>query len=192
MLDYLKQLDVLLLVFINSLHTPFLDKCMLFITHRYTWTPLYVVIVLFLFFKRKKEFPIVLLFIIGSVVCADLFASSLMKPLFHRLRPCHNHEISSLLYLIKDNCGGRYGFISSHAANTFALATFLFLFLGKEYRWVELLFIWAAFVSLSRVYLGVHYPADIAVGALSGILIALLFYYFYTLVRTRINTFRQA
>jgi undecaprenyl-diphosphatase len=192
MLDYLKQLDVLLLVFINSLHTPFIDKGMLFITGRNTWIPLYAVIIMFLFFKRKKEFPIVLLFIIGSVVCADLFASSLMKPLFHRLRPCHNQEISSLLYLIKDNCGGKYGFVSSHAANTFALATFLFLFLGKEYRWIKLFFVWAAIVSLSRVYLGVHYPADITVGGLSGILIALLFYYFYTLVQTKVNTFRQA
>lgn len=192
MFDYLKHLDVLVLVFINSLHTPFIDDCMLFATHRYTWVPLYIIIVLFLFFKKKKEFPIVLLFIIGSIVCADLFASSLMKPLFHRLRPCHNQEINSLLYLIKGTCGGTYGFISSHAANTFALATFLFLFLGKEYRWVELLFLWAAIVSLSRVYLGVHYPADIAVGALSGILIALLFYFIYTKVRTNINNFRQA
>jgi undecaprenyl-diphosphatase len=186
MLEYLKQIDVKILLLINSAHTPFLDKCMLVVTHRDTWVPLYLFVILFLFIKRKKEFFLVLLFIIVTVISADLFASSLIKPLFHRLRPCHNSDINGMLYLLKDMCGGRYGFISSHAANTFAFAAFLFLYIGKEYKWIEVLFIWASIVSLSRVYLGVHYPSDIAVGAVSGVLIAALFYYFYTVVRKRI------
>ncbi len=185
MLEYLKQIDIQLLLFINSLHTPFLDQCMLVITHRYTWIPLYIGILVFLFIKERKDFFIVILFIIGAAICSDLFASSFMKPFFHRLRPCHNQEINSLLYLIKDTCGGLYGFVSSHAANTFSLATFLFLYLGRKFRWIELFFIWAAIVSISRVYLGVHYPADIAVGAVSGILIAILFYYLFTVTKKK-------
>ena len=188
MLDYLKQLDTKILVFINGLHTPFWDSCMLIITHRYTWIPLYIAIAFFLFLKRKKEFPIVIVFIAVAIICSDLFASSLMKPLFHRLRPCHNEEISRWLYLIKDNCGGTYGFISSHAANTFAFITFLFLYLGKEHKWIPLLFIWAGIISLSRVYLGVHYPSDITVGALSGTLIAFLSYRLFVFTQSNISS----
>jgi undecaprenyl-diphosphatase len=188
MLEYLKEIDLEILLLINSWHTPFLDKCMLVITGRNTWIPLYLFIIIFFYIKREKEFLLALLFIIAAVISADLFASSLMKPLFHRLRPCHNEDISKMLYLLKDICGGRYGFISSHAANTFAFSVFLFLYVGKEYKWVELFFIWASVVSISRVYLGVHYPADIGVGAIAGIIIGILFYYLYLQVRKKFFT----
>jgi undecaprenyl-diphosphatase len=181
MLEYLKHLDLKILLAINSIHTPFLDDCMLFISHRYTWIPLYIFIIGFLFLKKKKEFLPAIIFIIAAAVCSDLFASSFMKPFFQRLRPCHNPEVNGLLYLIENICGGKYGFISSHAANTFALSTFLVLYLRKEYKWIFLFFIWAGIVSLSRVYLGVHYPADIAVGAFSGIIMAIIFFYAFRL-----------
>ena len=181
MLEYLKQVDVQLLLTINHMHSTTLDNCMVIITHRYTWIPFYVGIIIFLFLKKRKDFFPILIFLIACVVCSDLFASSLMKPLFQRLRPCHNEQINGMLHLIDNVCGGRYGFISSHSANTFALSTFLCLYLGKEYKWIALLFIWAAIVSLSRVYLGVHYPSDIGVGAIAGMLIAFLFYRGYTI-----------
>ncbi len=191
MLEYIKQLDVKLLVAINSLHTPFIDECMLVITHRYTWIPLYIFIIIFLFVKKKKNLFLVLFFIIGATICSDLFASAFMKPVFQRLRPCHDSEINPLLFLIKNNCGGRYGFISSHAATTFALVTFLYLYLSKEYKWVNYLFIWASVVALSRVYLGVHYPSDIAVGALAGILLAALFYYLFIFSTKKIADYKN-
>jgi len=177
MLEYLKQLDIKILLAINGLHTPFLDKCMLVITHRYTWIPLYLFILGFLFVKKEKKAILPILFMIAAIVSSDLFASSLMKPLFLRLRPCHNAEVSQLLYLIEDVCGGRYGFISSHAANTFAFVTFLLLYIGNEYKWVKFLFAWSILVSVSRVYLGVHYPADVTAGALAGSGLAWIFYY---------------
>lgn len=179
MLEFLKQLDIKLLLAINSIHTPVLDSFMIFITHRYTWIPLYGVLIAFLFVKKRQEFFMAIFFIIAAVVASDQFASGFIKPLFKRLRPCHHEEISSMLYLIDDICGGKYGFISSHAANTFALSTFLFLWIGKEYRWLGWFFLWAFFVSLSRVYLGVHYPSDITVGAIAGVLTGLLFYYLF-------------
>jgi len=191
MLEYFKQLDLKILLAINSLHTPFLDKCMLFITHRDTWIPLYICILIFLFIKDKKKFPLVVFCIIGAIVCSDLFASAFMKPLFQRLRPCRNEDINPMLYLIKDVCGGKYGFISSHAANTFALATFLTFYLGKEYKWIFLFFIWATIVALSRVYLGVHYPADIAVGALAGIIIATIFYNLYKILVKKFQPIKE-
>lgn len=176
MLEYLKQLDIKMLLAVNGIHTPFLDTCMLFITHRYSWIPLYVLIILFLYLKKKREFIWALFFLVIAVVCSDLFASAFMKPMFQRLRPCHDDSVNTLLYMLKDTCGGKYGFVSSHAANTFALATFLFLLFGKEYKWISWMFAWAALVSLSRVYLGVHYPFDITAGALAGIVIARIFF----------------
>lgn len=176
MLEYLKQLDLKMLLAVNGMHTPFLDSCMLFITHRYSWIPFYVLIVVFLYLKRKREFIWAVFFLIVAVVCSDLFASAFMKPLFQRLRPCHNDAVNGLLYMLKDTCGGKYGFVSSHAANTFALATFLFLLVGKEFKWISWVFAWATLVSLSRVYLGVHYPFDITAGALAGVAIARIFF----------------
>ncbi len=187
MLEYLKELDVKLLLWVNGGHTSWLDSSMLFVTHRYSWIPLYVLIVAFILLKKKKECWIALICIVAGVICADLFASSFMKPLFQRLRPCHDPFVHSLLYRIKDTCGGKYGFISSHAANTFALSVFLFRWFGKEYPLTALFFFWAAVVSLSRVYLGVHYPSDIIAGALAGLLIGTIsFYLFRFFVRKKI------
>ncbi len=179
MLEYLKHIDVKFLLAINGMHTPFLDDCMLLVTNRFTWIPLYVLIIAFLYWKKQRTFLLILFFIILTVVCSDLFASSFMKPLFQRLRPCHDIRVNTFLYMLKDSCGGKYGFVSSHAANTFGLAMFLFLLLRNEYRWIGLFFFWAALVSLSRVYLGVHYPFDILVGGMSGIVMAVIFYSLY-------------
>ncbi|HVD98804.1 MAG TPA: phosphatase PAP2 family protein [Cytophagaceae bacterium] len=177
MLEYLKQLDIKMLLAVNSHHTAFLDSLMLFVTNRLAWIPLYILLVIFLIWKKKKASILILFFIILTVVSTDLFASSLMKPLFQRLRPCHNPEVNTMLYMLKDACGGKYGFVSSHASNTFGLVTFLVLLLKKEYPWIILFYLWAALVSLSRVYLGVHYPFDILGGAIVGV--GLAFFYFW-------------
>lgn len=187
MIERLIEFDQKILLYINSLHTPFWDKVMLSLTYPYTWIPLYIAIIVFLFLKKRKEFLPVLIVLILAIISADLFASSFMKPFFHRLRPCHNPEIEPLLYMAKDMCGGKFGFVSSHSANTFALSTFLFLFLGREYRWIEVFFLWAGFVSLSRVYLGMHYPADVFVGAIIGISIACIYYYGYLFAKKKIS-----
>lgn len=108
-----------------------------------------------------------------TILLADQVSSGLMKPYFERLRPCHNPELEGLLY-VYGRCGGLYGFVSSHAANTFGVATFLTLILRKKQKGIKWLFLYAVIVSYSRIYLGVHYPLDVLFGALVGVLSAYL------------------
>ena len=101
-----------------------------------------------------------------------------MKPFFERLRPCHNPSIASLVHLV-EGCGGKYGFASSHAANAFGLATACWLFLRSWSHYFIWGFLWAVVVSYSRIYMGVHYPLDILVGAFIGVVLAWLVYQSY-------------
>ncbi|WMJ73679.1 phosphatase PAP2 family protein [Cytophagaceae bacterium ABcell3] len=178
MLEILKEIDVQILFFINSLHHPIMDEIMIFFTKRFTWIPFYAFLVFLIIRKEKFNSWLPLVFITLIIIMADQFASGLMKPLTERLRPCHNASLQDMLHL-PYGCGGRYGFFSSHAANTFAVAAFLTGFFRKKVFY--LMFVWAAAVSLSRVYLGVHYPSDITAGALSGTLIGyiMVMLYFY-------------
>jgi undecaprenyl-diphosphatase len=99
----------------------------------------------------------------------DLASVHLFKNVFLRLRPCHEPALSGLVHLVNNRCGGSYGFVSSHAANTFGLAIMVLLLFKKLNPWIGYgMVIWAAMVSYSRIYLGVHYPGDILGGALLG------------------------
>ncbi|HEY8401289.1 MAG TPA: phosphatase PAP2 family protein [Cytophagaceae bacterium] len=176
-LHILDKLDKDLLIFLNQLYHPVLDPIMLYATERFFWIPFYACLIIFIFWKLRLEGIWILLTIALLIVAADQFASGLLKPLTERLRPCHNEEVIPYLRLLK-NCGGQYGFISSHAANTFALAVFLSL-VFKKVKWMMLLYPWAFLVSYSRVYLAVHYPGDILAGAVSGAVWGIVFYYLY-------------
>lgn len=130
---------------------------------------------------------------IGIMIYAtDQICSSVIRPMICRIRPSSpDNPISYFLHFVNEYRGNKYGFPSSHAANTFALATFLSL-LFKNRRLMIGLTIWAALVSYSRIYLGVHYPTDILVGALIGSGLALLIYHIFTLVvDLKINAFKK-
>jgi undecaprenyl-diphosphatase len=112
-------------------------------------------------------------------VAADRISAAVIKPWADRLRPCHDASLAELIVII-DRCGGQYGFVSSHATNTFGLAMIAAMLLDKRYFYFKiLLFIWAMLISYSRVYLGVHYPGDILGGALLGILLGYIFGWLY-------------
>ena len=114
------------------------------------------------------------------VVLTDQISVELFKENFKRYRPCHNLNIKHLIHLVGDGCGGLYGFVSSHATNTAGIATFLFLLLRKKFpKYSWLVFIWAALNSYSRVYVGVHYPADVMVGSLLGMAIGFFTFYLF-------------
>ncbi len=103
------------------------------------------------------------------LLVGDRTSVMLFKDVFERLRPCHNPELANLVHIINGKCGGQYGFLSSHATNSFALAIFTGLLFKKHYKYMMVsMLIWAAVVSYSRVYVGVHFPADILCGAILG------------------------
>lgn len=129
-------------------------------------------------------------FIIAVIVLiflSDKISVYWFKEVFMRYRPCHNNDIAHLIHLV-DGCGGKYGFVSSHAANTFALATFMGIFLRKHFsKMLIWMLIWAAVVSYSRIYLGVHYPSDIAIGGLLGILIGYSVAFILKILNVKLN-----
>jgi len=148
---------------------------MWFVSARLSWIPLYLLIIYLYIKKYKKETWLIVLATIVLITISDQSSVHLFKNIFERLRPCHNPEIQDLVHLVNNKCGGKFGFFSSHAANSFALATFT-SFVFRKRIYTLLIIFWAAFLSYSRVYLGRHYPGDIIAGALFGLLVGYLIY----------------
>ena len=168
MIEQLQALDRWLLVAANSNRSPGLDKWMVFFTERFVWFPAYFVLLVVLSYLYRRRALLLLPLLGASVALADLISSRFFKPYFARLRPCHDPDLSATLNLA-NGCGGQFGFLSSHAANAFALAVFVALVLPRRFRVAKwLLFAWALVVCYSRMYLAAHYPTDILAGALLG------------------------
>lgn len=186
-MEALTDLDSRLFLLLNGLHADWLDGIMIAITNMLVWIPLYLLLV-YLVIRQYGKRSIWIFLAVGLVVlCSDQLASSVCKPLFHRLRPCYNDGFRDVIYLPNGMAGGRFGFVSSHAANTFAVAAFLTPALRNKYRWVGfVMFLWASLSSYSRIYIGYHYPADIIAGAALGILVGLIIWKIYSIVSARL------
>jgi undecaprenyl-diphosphatase len=173
------QIDQQLFLFLNSANSPFWDKVMYTMSMISVWIPLYLVILIYLGFRYKRKFLIIIIFIIIAVTMTDQLALVIKNSVL-RLRPCHEPSLEGLVHLVNGRCGGLYGFVSSHAANSFNVALFSLIFIRK--RWYSIsIIIWAALVSYSRIYLGVHYPGDVIGGAILGALIGWGMFRLYSL-----------
>lgn len=187
MIDKIRYAEFEWFLWLNSFHSPFWDTIMFWVTYRFTWIPLYLYIIYFLYKNIRFDFIRSILFVLISVGLADRITSGLMKPYFHRFRPCHDPLIQHIVHVV-GNCGGQYGFVSSHASNCFALLSTLFILFKMnkiENKLTLFLLIWAIIVSYSRIYVGVHYPTDILVGGLIGFLIPFAVYPLITLFKNK-------
>lgn len=153
--------------------SPFLDCVAPYLRNPLFWAPLYFFLAVFMPVKfGRKGFIWCGVFLV-SFMLSDQLSSSILKPYFHRLRPCHNPYLCSIIHLLI-SCGGQYGFPSSHAANHFCIGIFCAVTLGRQAKWVwPVAIIWASLVSFSQVYVGVHYPLDVAFGAVAGTIIGI-------------------
>jgi len=175
MIDKLIGIDVSLFLFLNDLRNPFFDFVFWWASVPLAWLPVYVVLLYLVLKVYRWQSIFVVIFIIILISLTDQISVHFFKETFMRLRPCHNPEILAQVDTLNGYCGGQYGFVSSHAANYFGIATFLsVLFFRKIRFFIPSVMLWASLIAYSRLYLGVHYPADICGGAILGIIVGLL------------------
>lgn len=185
---WLSDIDARLLLIVNGAHSPFFDSVMWCISGRWIWIPFYAVLAYLLFRRMSWKRASICLVTIGLIIlAADQTCATLIRPEIGRLRPANlNNPLSSFVHVVNGYRGGRYGFPSCHAANTFALAVFMSLVIRHKWFTV-MMFSWAFVVSYSRMYLGVHYFGDLFCGATIGSLFAVLFYYLQNYLFKRLN-----
>nr|WP_299345877.1 phosphatase PAP2 family protein [Allomuricauda sp.] len=176
MLEELITWDKEVFLYLNGLGTETWDGFWLFITNKWSAIPLYVVLLgtLYHFFGWKRT--LIALVFIGLLITATDQLANFFKYGVQRPRPCHDLDIGSLVRLVKKSCGGKFGYFSAHASNSIALATFFSVLFKAKIKWISTpLALWALLVAYSRIYIGVHYPLDVATGILIGLIFGGLF-----------------
>ena len=167
-MEQLEAIDRELFLLLNGMHNAMSDWVMYWVSEKQVWLPLYLLLIWKLFKLYPRKAFITSLIFAGLVVfLCDRISVMMFKDVFLRYRPCHNEDIQFLTHIVNGHCGGLYGFISSHASNHFGIAVFAGRILSSK-PWLWGLLVWASVIAYSRIYLGVHYPSDVAVGALLG------------------------
>ncbi len=174
MLETLKNWDAQLFIYLNSLGIESWDGFWLLVTNTASWIPLFLVM-LFLIYKvyGTKKGALVLLYFLGAVLIS-LALMITTKYFVARIRPSSVPELTQLIRALQRP--DSYSFYSGHASSSFVIATFAVLALRRAYKWVYLFLIFPALFTLSRIFVGVHYPSDLLIGALIGTLLAYIFY----------------
>jgi undecaprenyl-diphosphatase len=177
MLEKVLDLDTQLFIYLNSLGSETYDVLWLIITKQVNWIPFF----LFLFYLIYKKLGIkqtgcLLLFVAVLVLATDQI-TNLFKYTFQRPRPCNNPEINTFIRIVQTRSS--FSFFSGHAANTMAVATFLYFIFKRQFKYFGLLFLWPLIFAYSRIYLGLHYPLDILSGYLCGLILGYLMYKAY-------------
>ena len=176
MLEYFTSIDKAILLEIHRWHTPFGDDFFYIFSGQKVWLITALAIVYAIIRSYRKESWVVFLAIAVLITLSDQLSSGLIKPLVERLRPTHEPSLEGLLCIVHDCREGGYSFVSSHAANSLAFATFsILLFKNRLYGWV--IASWSILTGFSRMYLGVHYPFDVVCGTILGIGVGFLVYF---------------
>jgi undecaprenyl-diphosphatase len=183
-LNLLKGWDKDLLLFFNGHNSPLWDYSMTLFTLTPTWLLFYGMILIIIGRKYDKKSILIFVAITLLILCADQFAG-VLKHSIQRLRPSNDPSINQYVRVFFEK-GGQFGFVSAHAANAFAFATFSIM-LFKNSRYTAFIIPWAILVAYTRIYLGVHYPGDILGGALLGIVIGVLIYKLLIIIELRVN-----
>ena len=181
MLEYINSIDTQFFLYLNKIHSPFFDSIMLALSYNYyLMFALIAILVAFGVYYYKKSFLLAFFFCLISFGLSDSISSKGFKDNFKRLRPCHQKVLAPQVHLAGQKCGGgKYGFLSSHASNSFAIAMFFWLLFRKKSKWFALLFVHSSLVAYSRIYLARHFPMDIICGAILGILITYFVFSMY-------------
>ncbi|MCU0361851.1 MAG: phosphatase PAP2 family protein [Bacteroidales bacterium] len=169
-MEFLADADRRIFLFLNSLNSPFFDEFMHFMSGKIIWIPLYLAILVAFAFKYRRKFLVLLLVIVLAATLSDQVTLHLFKNAFERLRPCNEPSLKALVHLYNGECGSGFSFVSAHAANSFNVAVLSLMLIGRRWYTIAIL-LWAAVIGYSRIYLGVHYPADVLCGAALGSLI---------------------
>lgn len=188
MISFFEQLDQQLLLFINSLNTPWLDVAMMHITKLKIFLPLYIWWAYELIRLVKWRGFALFAFCMALLITVTDQTANFSKNNVARYRPTHHLELGQKVHVVNEYRGGQYGFYSGHAANTFGIAMFLFLLFRKKKSVIRYTFFAFAFIaSYSRMYLGVHYPFDILIGTLTGLLYGSLIYMLFERLMQRFS-----
>ena len=181
MIEEILKLDSKLFLFLNNLGTPKFDTFWISLSMIEANILMYLFLIFLLFYTQKTRPKFLYIFYLFSVIALMITitdqGANIFKDSFQRLRPCYDESIKDSLRLVKENCGGKYGFFSAHASNSFSLAIFFGLLFKNRIRYIIIItMIYALLISYSRIYLGVHFPIDIIVGSSFGICVGIIMY----------------
>ena len=183
MIEEILKLDSKLLIFLNNLGVPRFDTFWVSLSKVEANILMYLFLICLFFYIQKSRLKfaniLYLITVIAIMITITDQGANLFKDSFQRLRPCYDETLKDSIRLVKDNCGGKYGFFSAHASNSFSLAIFFGLLFRNRIRYIILItLVYASFISYSRIYLGVHFPIDIIFGILFGLFIGFSIYKF--------------
>jgi undecaprenyl-diphosphatase len=185
MFELIKKWDQDLFIFLNNLGTEQYDVFWLYITKIETWIPLFIFLTLLIFHYYKIKKGILLFGFVLLTFAITLLITDSTKELVSRLRPNNVKVFSDLIRILQEP--ETYSFFSGHASSSFAITTFVVLALRKYSKWIYLVYVWPVIFTISRIYVGVHYPSDIAAGSLVGILMAYIFFELFKKANDKIN-----